>query len=391
MESMITALQDYNNQQKGVDNAITQTTLSLEESNQALREAKAVHDDAAASANVLQTALNEELTSLIEEEAALRASIAATTDSEIQTQKLTNAKLEGAKAALEFISGIDEEKAAFQAEIGILSAVAEGYMQLGDAANMSVDQLKQFIGVVRGSPAALQELASAIQGLADETLGWVEQVKGEKEEVEKVFGEWEMSDAFPQEIRRIMSDGQKEFITARAQIERVVETFGPAIASAFEMSATTADWSTLREFGPKAAAEIEEGFNGAVPPTMQRVVELLKNPPGNIQEGLPWIQQIITEFENAKTPMVSFINQFLQAGGAIGDIAPQLAGTAEGLNTLFSAMEGVAGQGKTLNLTLADLNKVSIEGVGTFAQVGDQLIPIGENAQGRQRVDYNKW
>ena len=34
--------------------------------------------------------------------------------------------------------------------------------------------------------------------------------------------------------------------------------------------------------------------------------------------------------------MVSFINQFLKAGGAIGDIAPQLAGTAKGLNTLFS-------------------------------------------------------
>ena len=272
------------------------------------------------------------------------------------------------------------KRSAFQAEIGILSQVAESYMQLGDAANMSVDQLKQFIGVVKGSPAALQELAGAIQGLADETLGWVEQVKGEKEEIEKVFGDWKMSDAFPKEIRRIMSEGQKEFITARAQIERVAETFGPAIASAFEMSATTADWSTLREFGPKGLAEIEEGFNGAVPPTMQRVVELLKNPPGNIQEGLPWIQQIITEFENAKTPMVSFINQFLQAGGAIGDIAPQLAGTAEGLNTLFSATEAAAGGGKKLSLALEDLNQVTVAGVGTYAQLGGNLIQIKDAA-----------
>ena len=124
----------------------------------------------------------------------------------------------------------------FQAEIGILSQVAEGYMQLGDAANMSGDQLKQFIGVVKGSPAALQELAGAIQSLSDETLGWVEQVKGDKEEVETVFGEWDLGTAFPEEIRKIMSSGQEEFIKARAQIERVAETFGPAIASAFEMA-----------------------------------------------------------------------------------------------------------------------------------------------------------
>ena len=110
LEGTIQGLQDVSNQEQGVANAILQTKVALEESNQALREAKAVRDDVGASSAQLQTALNEEQTALIEEEAALKASIVATTDSEIQTQKLTNAKLEGAKAALEFISGIDEEK-----------------------------------------------------------------------------------------------------------------------------------------------------------------------------------------------------------------------------------------------------------------------------------------
>lgn len=330
----------------------------------------------------LATAVNETKAALMEERIELEASIKSLRDNEQAQMRLDNAKLEGIKNALEFGDAIEQEKAAFKSEITILGEAADSYLEVGNSASWSMEQIKQFLGVVEQSPEALTALGEAIQGLSDETLGWVEQVKGDKEEVEKVFQDWDLTTKFPEEIRGIMTEGQMEFIKGRAQIERVADTFGPAIASAFEHAATTQDWSQLGQMGPNAAAAIEEGFNGAVPPSLQRIVALLKEPPSGIEEGLPWIQTIITDFENAKQPMISFINTFLQAGGAIGDIAPQLAGTAEGLNTLFSAMEGVAGQGKTLNLTLDQLNKVSIEGVGTFAQVGDNLIPIGTNAEG---------
>ena len=72
LQGTLQALQDVENQEQGVANAILQTKVSLEESNQALREAKAVCDDMGASTAKLQTALNEEQTALIEEEAALR-------------------------------------------------------------------------------------------------------------------------------------------------------------------------------------------------------------------------------------------------------------------------------------------------------------------------------
>jgi hypothetical protein len=362
--------------EQDVANAFADVQGKFIESARALEKVKAMKDSASAAALQLRTTLNEELTSLIEEEMALKASLAATSDREIQQQRLKNATLEAANAVAEFISSIDEEKAAFATTTAMLQPLVEGHMDFGDSLGWTHDQMKQFIGVVEGAPGALQELASQINSLSNETIGWVEQIKGDKQEVEKVFGKWKLSDAFPEEIRNIMSKAQQEFIAGKAQVTRVADTFGPAIASAFEFAARNQNFQSFREFGPKAAAEIEAGFDGAVPPVLQNVVSMLQNPPGNIAEGLPWMQQIITEFENAKNPMISWMQEYLKMGGTLDSVQGKLAASAEGLNSLFSAMDTGADAGETLNLKLDQLNKVAIEGVGTFAQVGGQLIPI---------------
>ena len=98
LKASIAGLQDLGNQTQGVNNALLEVTNNFEKSNQALREAQAVRDSAVASSEALHTALNNELTALIKEEGALQASIAATQDSAIQTQALSNAKLEGTNA-----------------------------------------------------------------------------------------------------------------------------------------------------------------------------------------------------------------------------------------------------------------------------------------------------
>ena len=108
LKASTAGLQNLGNQTQGVNNALLEVTNNFEKSNQALREAQAVRDSAVASSEALHTALNNELTALIKEEGALQASIAATQDSAIQTQALSNAKLEGVNAAHEWAASLDE-------------------------------------------------------------------------------------------------------------------------------------------------------------------------------------------------------------------------------------------------------------------------------------------
>ena len=150
LKASIAGLQDLGNQTQGVNNALLEVTNNFEKSNQSLREAQAVRDSAVASSELLHTALNNELTALIKEEGALKASMAATQDSAIQTQALSNAKLEGTNAAMEFISSLDEEKASQEANISVLHNAVSAMGVFGDATLQSADQLEQFAAVASG-------------------------------------------------------------------------------------------------------------------------------------------------------------------------------------------------------------------------------------------------
>ena len=73
----IAASQDMEISQQAVENALLRVTDAYATSNQKLTEARAVRADAAAQAELLATAINNETIKLIEEEAALKGSIAA--------------------------------------------------------------------------------------------------------------------------------------------------------------------------------------------------------------------------------------------------------------------------------------------------------------------------
>ena len=135
--------------QEDFENALADVAVALSKSNRELATARKVRADAAAQADILHTALNNEVISLINEEAALKASIAATTDAAIQSLALSNAKLEGTKAAMEFISSLDEEKASQEANIAVLRQSVSAMGVFGDATLQTADQLEQFAELSR--------------------------------------------------------------------------------------------------------------------------------------------------------------------------------------------------------------------------------------------------
>ena len=269
LKASIAGLQDLGNQTQGVNNALLEVTNNFEKSNQSLREAEAVRASAAAQSQLLHTALNKETESLINEEAALNASIAATQDSAIQTVALSNAKLEGTNAAMEFISSLDEEKASQEASIAVLRQSVAAMGLFGDATLQTADQLEQFAAVAAGVPSAIRDLAGEIGGLAQEATKFLE-FAGEEDEL---FGNWKIADTVPKEIRAMMSDADIAFIHGRAQLERTMESLGPLTGAKFAAAIQTAKQGglgELRSFGTEAAAMLREGF-----PTMDAALREL--------------------------------------------------------------------------------------------------------------------
>ena len=113
---------------------------------------------------------------------ALKANIAATRQAEIQSLRLSNAKLEGTKAAMEFISSLDEEKASQEANIAVLKQSVDAMGQFGDTSLLTADQLQNLAEVAAGVPSAIRALAGEIGGLAQEATKFLE-FAGEEDEL----------------------------------------------------------------------------------------------------------------------------------------------------------------------------------------------------------------
>ena len=211
----------------------------------------------------------------------------------------------------------------------------------------------------------------------------------------------------------MMSKADLNFIEGRAQLERSLESLGPLVGVKFARAIQQGGeggLAQLRKFGPEAAdiirqsgaemdpaiQELVSAFDalGTVTGTtvvdaMARVVTAMDN----VEDPAAGLAANLTKMANEGAISSQQLLDLAQAGVITSDalaetalgvdgLAEATAGSAEGLNSLFGAMESVAGQGKTLVLELDKLNKVSIEGVGNFVQVGDQLLPIGPAAQG---------
>ena len=203
---------------------------------------------------------------------ALKASIAATQDSAIQTQALSNAKLEGVNAAMEFISSLDEEKASQEANISVLHNAVSAMGVFGDATLQTAEQLEQFAAVAAGVPSAIRELAGEIGGLAQEATKFIEF----SDKSNELFANWTVSDKIPTEIRAMMSDADIAFIHGRAQLERTMESLGPLTGVKFAKAIQTAKQGgldELRNFGPEAADLLRQAF-----PRWTRRLANLPNP-----------------------------------------------------------------------------------------------------------------
>ena len=361
------------------ENALADVAVALSESNRELATAQKVRADAGAQADILHTALNNEVISLINEEAALKASIAATTDATIQDLKLSNAKLEGTKAAMEFISSLDEEKASQEANIAVLRQSVSAMGVFGDATLQTADQLEQFAAVAAGVPSAIRELAGEIGGLAQEATKFLE-FAGEEDEL---FGNWEISDKIPNEIRDMMSDSDIAFIHGRAQLERTMESLGPLTGVKFAKAISTAKQgglAELRNFGPEAAALLREGF-----PTMDAALAELTDSFADLgttadKNMVNAMARVVTAMKNVEDPTASLAQQMIALSNSTGQSIAPLLGVAGGLEQLSAAGEDV-----TVKLSEIPLVKITDDAgnaVAEFANFNGQLVPIGGAAQG---------
>ena len=154
--------------------AISAVHLAYAQSVDAVVDMNAVLADQTAHQEAVDTAINKTVESVKGEQIALEAAIAATQNKVIQDQKLTNAKLEGTKAAMEFISSLDEEKASQEANISVLHNAVSAMGVFGDATLQTADQLEQFAAVAAGVPSAIRALAGEIGGLAQEATKFLE-------------------------------------------------------------------------------------------------------------------------------------------------------------------------------------------------------------------------
>ena len=345
----------------------------------AVADINAVLADQTAHQEAVAEAVNKTTVSVKQEQIALEAAIAATQNKVIQDQKLTNAKLEGTKAAMEFIASLDEEKASQQANISVLHNAVSAMGVFGDATLQTADQLEQFAAVAAGVPSAIRELAGEIGGLAQEATKFLE-FAGEEDEL---FGNWKISDTLPKEIRAMMSDADIAFIHGRAQLERTMESLGPLTGAKFAAAIQTAKQgglNELRNFGPEAAALLREGF-----PTMDAALRELTDSFAALgtatdAQMIPAMARVVTAMKNVEDPTAALTQQMIALQQQTGASAAPIVSMAGGLQQLSAA-----GADATVKLSEIPLVKITDDAgnaVAEFANFNGQLVPIGGVAQG---------
>ena len=226
------------------EEAISANHLAYAQSVDTLSDFIAVENDAVASSEKMQTALNNELIPLKEEEATLRASIAASEDLVIQRQALENATLTGIDAAKEWIAGLDDAAAKEEAQIGTLQEYASQFGEFPSVIRPTVESLQQFIEAnQQGGQAAIdfqQQVLDAYNGLvagAQPLLDGLTSAfhKSGKEQREAIEAEW---DKLLPGVEGVLTGVEKTALTnlanMRAEIERGQQGFAEKLAAGFE-------------------------------------------------------------------------------------------------------------------------------------------------------------
>jgi hypothetical protein len=360
LQGTLQALQDVENQEQGVANAILQTKVSLEESNQALREAKAVHDDMGASMAKLQTALNDEKTALIEEEAGLQASIAAGNDSVIMRQRLDNAYLKGVDSIgqwnTELAASVEEEQGAIDAlaELGFtfqdlpgymeptvenLKLVAEAQLGVGDAAEKMTDMAIE----------NYNELTSASQGFADSIKDAF--LEGDIEDaVQKAF------DKIPPAVRASMSTAQQE------EYKGIQEMRATAEAAAIELGVDldTEGFAVARADFTANLEDLASSSDGIWSQMWARAAEITKN---GSQATVAAVKKVIEEGGGPEL-MLQKLNQIVTEAPGVG-------------NKIGTGLVGGVKSSFTGNAVVDQNTLSTMMGSGIASQVGEQVGKLG--------------
>jgi hypothetical protein len=263
--------------QQDLEVATTGITLKLSESNRELATAKQVRGDAAAQSELLHTAINNEVTALINEEAALKGSIAALRDHEVQTLAVSNAYLQGIKSIDEWNSGLATSASEQQGAIDRLAELGFTFDKLPPFVERSVENLKLFGEAATTGGEAAKEAAGVaaeawrnatsiiggeLQGLADIFMEGGEKMKESTDEwfagIEQSIGR-NLTGA---ETAALTGIGNMIASTEQAiadwQLGQImgesIASSGAQLASAFEGLATTASAGMKAVF--QKAAEI---------------------------------------------------------------------------------------------------------------------------------------
>lgn len=263
--------------QQDLDVATTGITLSLSESNRALATAKQVRADTAAQSELLQTAINNEVTALINEEAALKASIAALRDHEVQTLAVSNAYLQGIKSIDEWNSGLATSASEQQGAIDRLAELGFTFDKLPPFVERSVENLKLFGEAATTGGEAAKEAAGVA---AEAWRAATSEIGGQLDSLASIFKEGgdkmkESTDEWfagiEQSIGRNLTGAETAALTgignmiasteqaiADWQLGQImgesIATSGAQLATAFEGLATTASAGMKAVF--QKAAEI---------------------------------------------------------------------------------------------------------------------------------------
>jgi hypothetical protein len=368
-------------QQLMFEDALAKEADALETSNAELIVSNRVRADATAQTQQLQTAVNNELIAINDEADALEERSKLAADAAVQEGRLTNARDEGIVSAKEFIAALDEEVAQQQAYDGALRKTVRGLSSFGAATVQTTDQLEEFLQVAAGAPEALNRLASELGALAQSATSFLE-FKGDEDEL---FGDWEISDKVPNEIRDMMTRADWNFIEGRAQLERSLEylrpLFGVKAAQALQQGSNTA-LAGLRGFGNQAADIVRSSVD-TITPSVQELAsafDALGEPGTQTVESL---QRVVTAMENAESPAADLRLAMADLAVQSGSGAEQVAAMAGGLDLLRSSAANAGKPIEDVVLSMEKMNTVTIKETGqVFGEINGQMVELKPNAEG---------
>ena len=251
--------------------------------------------------------------------------------------------------------------------------------EFGDTSVLTADQLQQLAEVAAGVPSAIRALAGEIGGLAQEATKFLEFADDEDE----LFGNWEVSDKVPDEIKDMMSDADLAFIQGRAALERVMESLGPLVGVKFARAIATGKqggFNELRSFGPEAADIIRESGADLDPAVLDLIGSF--DALGTVADSkmIPAMAKVVTAMQNAEDPAAALAAQMIELGVSSGQSLTPLLGVAGGLEQLSAAGQDVTT--KLSEIPLVTITDDAGNAVAEFANFNGQLVPIGAAAQG---------